>query len=85
MLHFDFIRQGGPTRTSADASVPRPRTHDDRTGRVFPDHLITAYYLYHCAVCGPTFGSIRPGGRRTDKNICRVFGAPACRGFFLIT
>ena len=27
--------------TSADVSVPRPRTHDDRTGRVFPDHLIT--------------------------------------------
>ena len=26
---------------SADVSVPRPRTHDDRTGRVFPDHLIT--------------------------------------------
>ena len=22
-------------------SVPRPRTYDDRTGRVFPDHLIT--------------------------------------------
>jgi hypothetical protein len=21
--------------------VPRPRTHDDRAGRVFPDHLIT--------------------------------------------
>ena len=21
--------------------MPRPRTHDDRTGRVFPDHLIT--------------------------------------------
>ena len=35
------IRQGGPTRTSADVSVPRPRTYDDRTGRVFPDHLIT--------------------------------------------
>ena len=29
-----------PTSTSADVSVPRPRTHDDRTGRVFPDHLI---------------------------------------------
>ena len=27
--------------SSADVSVPRPRTHDDRTGRVFPDHLIT--------------------------------------------
>jgi hypothetical protein len=25
--------------------VPRPRTHDDRTGRVFPEHLIT--YLHH--------------------------------------
>ena len=33
--------KGGPTSTSADVSVPRPRTHDDRTGRVFPDHLIT--------------------------------------------
>ena len=39
------IRQGGPTRTSADVSVPRPRTHDDRTGRVFPDHLITYLLL----------------------------------------
>ena len=28
-------------RSSADVSVPRQRTHDDRTGRVFPDHLIT--------------------------------------------
>ena len=37
----DSIRSGGPTRSSADFSVPRPRTHDDRTGRVFPDHLIT--------------------------------------------
>ena len=36
-------RQGGPTRSSADVSVPRPRTQDDRTGRVFPDHLITYY------------------------------------------
>jgi hypothetical protein len=33
--------KGGPTSSSADVSVPRPRTHDDRTGRVFPDHLIT--------------------------------------------
>ena len=37
----DSIRSGGPTRSSADFSVPRPRTHDDRAGRVFPDHLIT--------------------------------------------
>jgi hypothetical protein len=42
LSRFDTIRQGGPTRTSADVSVPRPRTHDDRTGRVFPDHLITS-------------------------------------------
>ena len=33
--------KGGPTSSSADVSVPRPRTHDDRTGRVFPDHLIS--------------------------------------------
>ena len=33
--------KGGPTSSSADVSVPRPRTHDDRTGRVLPDHLIT--------------------------------------------
>ena len=39
----DSIRSGGPTRSSADFSVPRPRTHDDRTGRGFPDHLITLY------------------------------------------
>ena len=25
--------------------MPRPRTHDDRTGRVFPDHLITCQVL----------------------------------------
>ena len=35
----------GPTRSSADVSVPRPRTYDDRTGRVLPDHLITWWVL----------------------------------------
>ena len=25
--------------------MPRPRTHDDRTGRVFPDHLIITYLV----------------------------------------
>jgi len=27
--------------------VPRPRTYDDRTGRVFPDHLITLPATLH--------------------------------------
>ena len=26
--------------------MPRPRTHDDRTGRVFPDHLITYFFFF---------------------------------------
>ena len=35
---------------------------------------------YHC--CGPAFDSI-PGltSGRTDKNLCRCFGAPALPGF----
>ena len=36
-----WVRQFSPL-TYLLLSVPRPRTHDDRTGRVFPDHLITS-------------------------------------------
>jgi hypothetical protein len=49
--------KGGPTSSSADVSVPRPRTHDDRTGRVFPDHLITTDQ----GRPGNMFVSVRPG------------------------
>ena len=38
---YSLTYLGGPTSTSADVSVPRPRTHDDRTAGSSPDHLIT--------------------------------------------
>ena len=40
---------------------------------------VHALLSYHC--CGPAFDTIP---RRTDKNICRFFGAPPA-GAFLIT
>ena len=45
--------------------MPRPRTHDDRTGRVFPDHLITYAKKYRAsrplaAACGLGSAGVRP-------------------------
>ena len=42
---FYSIRQGGPTRSSADVSVPRPRTHDDRTAGFSPDHFFFFFLI----------------------------------------
>ena len=38
--------------------MPRPRTYDDRTGRVFPDHLITFAKLYLLTVTYLLVGTV---------------------------
>ena len=70
------VRHHPPGRTDknlcADVSVPRARTHDEhRTGRVFPDHLITVSKAHLSGgVCGL--------GGRAGRVSCRVFrGSPS--------
>ena len=76
--------------------MPRPRTHDDRTGRVFPDHLITSQHTHTAHVtwvqaAGETVRTARsargntgtragPNGETGEKCASLTPGSAHCTG-----
>ena len=55
---------GGPTRSSADFSVPRRCSGAER---VFPDHLITLEQCAVCDFCGRTDYHVAPGSGSPER------------------